>query len=138
MDPISATSGLIALTSWTEIVLTYVEDITNAPADVRHVFEELTTIHHMLQALEQANGTEIVKSLTFSNGPFEQLRLVLERLESKLRPSAGTPQISSKSLGWGFNKTETKELLSTLERQKSLFSLAIQRDQLYPMSHKLF
>jgi len=54
----------------------------------------------------------------------------LKRLEKKLVPSKGWKKVST-TITWPFQKEEVKELLDTIERQKTLLILAQQNDHLY-------
>jgi len=68
--------------------------------------------------------------LNAPNGPLIQLRKTLELLVEKLVPGSRIQQIA-KALKWPFDKTEINEILGTIERLKSLFSLAMQNDHMY-------
>ena len=59
----------------------------------------------------------------------EQFKRALEQLASRLEPSKG-PKMVGKALAWPFQTEEIKEILSTIERQKSLFDLALQNDHM--------
>lgn len=70
-----------------------------------------------------------IRSLKTSNGPLEQFKRALELLVAKLAPSNRLIQLAQ-SLKWPFDRVEVAEILKTLERQKLLFSLAMQNDHL--------
>jgi hypothetical protein len=62
-------------------------------------------------------------------GPLEQFKGALEQLASRLEPSKGVKKVG-RALTWPFQTEEIKEILSTIERQKSLFDLALQNDHM--------
>lgn len=70
-----------------------------------------------------------IGSLNIPSGPLEQLTKALEQLERKLVPSRRLKQIS-KPLLWPFSKEEVNEIVSTIERQKTAFNLAISNDNM--------
>src|SRR5450755_1600435 len=70
------------------------------------------------------------RSLAVANSPLAQFQSALERLSAKLAPARGMSK-AGKSLIWPFNKVEVMEILSTIERQKTLFMLALQNDHVY-------
>ena len=70
-----------------------------------------------------------IRSLKTSNGPLEQFKGALELLVAKLAPTNRLKQLAQ-SLKWPFDRAEVADILKTLERQKLLFSLAMQNDHL--------
>ena len=74
-----------------------------------------------------------VRSLSGPNGPVDQFRRLLEQLSSRLAPGKGKKKGLSelgRSLAWPLKKEEIKAILGAPERQKSLFHLALQNDNL--------
>ena len=70
-----------------------------------------------------------MKSLNVPTGPLEQFKIALEHLASKLAPVDGLRKVG-KALAWPFQKTEIQDILNMIERQKSLFNLALQNDHM--------
>lgn len=60
-------------------------------------------------------------------GPLEQFKAALEQLASKLASVKGLKKVE-KNLIWPFQEQEVTEILSTIERQKSLFALIVIND----------
>ena len=84
------------------------------------------------QAQQAEDGDEwssTLLSLNAADGPIQQFRKALERLEHKLAPVRGVKKVG-KAFVWPFEKAEIQSILSTIERQKSLFSLARQNDHI--------
>jgi hypothetical protein len=74
-----------------------------------------------------------VLSLNGPNGPIDQFKRLLEQLASTLVSGQGRKKGLNefgRTLAWPFKKDEINGLLSALERQKSLFHLALQNDNL--------
>lgn len=145
-DPLSITASVIAVLQLTQQVIQYVVDAKNASDDRNRILTEITSAHSFLFLLKdkaeksatQWDNTlyETMRALDGPNGPLEQFKDALERLASKLRPRQGLKKLG-KALSWPFEKSEIKGILDTIERQKSLFSLALQNDHMYVISSVL-
>ena len=61
------------------------------------------------------------------NGPLEQLQQALLRIVAKIEPADGIRKIG-KHVRWKFEKAEIDEILSRIERLKSLINLALSND----------
>ena len=75
---------------------------------------------------------ETIKSLNVTGGPLEQFKATLECLATKLRPAEGLKKVG-KALTWHFQKGEVDDLLSTIDRLKSQFNLALQNDHMFAL-----
>lgn len=134
MDPLSITAGIIAVLQFTETVIQYLDDAKGANEDRNRIRSELYGVLGMLyilrnRATDDEPGSLILHSLATPNGPIEQFKVTLELLANRLAPSKGWKKVGA-VITWPFPKKEVKELLDTLERQKSLFILAQQNDHL--------
>ena len=82
-----------------------------------------------MDQIKEAEGDDTwsasLRSLKTPGGPLEQFRVELQRVACKLERVAGVKKFG-KAITWPFQKEEVKEILSTIERQKSLFSLALE------------
>lgn len=127
------TTGIITLVQFTGTVIGYLRDVNDSSNDRKKVLEELSMTHYiLLQLKEQTQGdpdtwTATIQSLADKDGPIDQFNKTLKLVESKLEAGTGLKKIG-KALKWTFQKNEVQTLLSTLERQKSFFSLALQND----------
>ena len=138
MDPLSITASITALLQLTSTVIQYVNGVKGAAEDRRKVSSELAGVKSILRNLQdEADRDEqddqwssICESLNTPGGPLEQLRKALERLSSKLAPSATGLKKIGKAISWPFQKEEVKEILSSIERQKALLNLARQNDHM--------
>ena len=137
MDPISVSASIIAVLGLTGTVIQCLNAVKDAPEDRKRILSELCGINSMLYTL-QGKATEAqhdrswsrtLHSLCMPNGPIMQFKIILERLAKRLEPSKGLKKVGA-VITWPFQKGEVKELLNTLERQKTLFILAEQNDHL--------
>lgn len=135
-DPLSITASIIAIIQLTQQVIGYVIDVKNSSDDSKRILNELASAHTFLFLLEdkaKRSGTQwdkTMRSLVTPNGPLEQFKNALELLASKLGPRKGLKKVK-KALSWSFQKREIKEILGTIERQKTLFILALHNDHMY-------
>ena len=145
-DPLSITASIVALLQLTQQAIQYVIDVKDAGGDRNRILTEITSAHGFLFLLQdktkksepQWDNTfyKTMTALSAPNGPLEQFKHALERLASKLRPREGLKKFG-KALSWPFEKREIKDILDTIERQKSLFSLALENDHMYVISSVL-
>ena len=135
MDPLSVSAGIVALVQLTSTVVHYLSEVKDGPKELQKLRLEIPSLLNILFRLQdQANQAEQDDSflpnlglLNGTDGPFEQLRTVLEKLAAKVAPTEGLGKLR-KTLKWPFDKKEIHEILNTIERQKTLFNLALQND----------
>ena len=133
MDPLSVSAGIIAVLQLSSTVFGYLKDATEATGDRKRLLDEVTSLHFLLfplvDQMKEAEGDDTwsasLRSLKTPGGPLEQFRVELQRVASKLERVAGVKKFG-KAITWPFQKEEVKEILSTIERQKSLFILALE------------
>ena len=58
-------------------------------------------------------------------GPFDQLKLELKRMATKLEPPSGMFKKADKVLRWHFSKDDVKKHFDRIERIKSLLQLGL-------------
>jgi len=131
-DPLGTTASIVAVLGLTDTVVKYLNDVKDASEDRKKILLEISNAHGLLYTLKdlaerQPSGN--VKSLDVPNGPLAQFKSALERLAVKLAPVTGRKKIE-KALGWPFQKEDVADILRTIERQKSLFILALQEDHM--------
>ena len=137
MDPLSDSASIVALLQLTSTVIKYLTNVRNGPKELQRLRLEVSSVLSILFMLQgQADEAKqddlfpsTLDSLNVPNGPFDQFHAALERLASKLAPAKGWRQIGV-AFTWPFEKEEIREILNTIERQKVLFSLARQNDQI--------
>jgi hypothetical protein len=131
-DPLSITASIIAVLQLTNAVVSFLKDIKGGSEDRVRLRDEIWSTISLLEMLkyrveEAETGDRHSRwdqklSLV---GPLNQLKHLLEKLVSKLAPANRLERTIQKIM-WPFDKNELKEILLTIERQKALFSLAIQ------------
>ena len=137
MDPLSVSASIATLLQLSSTVLGYLSDIKCGPEGLQKLRLEVCSILPILSVLqdeaEQAKSggrrCSTLLSLDVSNGPIQQFRAVLERLETKLAPLKDWKKVG-RTFTWPFGKEETLGILGTIERQKLLFTLARQNDHI--------
>ena len=137
MDPLSVSASIIALLQLSSTVIGYLSDVKGGPRELQKLRLEVCSILPILSILqdeaEQAKSggswSSTLLSLDVPNGPIQQFRVALERLETKLAPVKGWKKVG-KAFNWPFEKEEILGILSSIERQKLLFTLARQNDHI--------
>ena len=136
-DPLSLSASIIAILSLSATIVQYLNNVKTATKDRQSILHEVASATYLLTLFkdlaEQAQWGEAwsvtVASLATPNGPLEQFKMALERLATKLKPLSGIQKVR-KAFDWPFEKEEVKDILGIIERQKTLFSLAIQNDNM--------
>lgn len=135
MDPFSLTANIIAVLQLCGTVIGYLSDVKDASKDCYSILLEVSSVTGLLYALRDLIDRDIgdgyldvARSLAVPYGPLDQFKTTLEKLSKQLQPATGVRK-AARVLRWPFKKEEVKDLLSTIERQKTLFSLALQNDQ---------
>ncbi len=143
MEAIGFASALISLVEATATVISYLNDVKNAPAERTQLLKELTSLNIFLGTLNSLTvqiATEpdastdewlaTVRALDVPDGPFRQLNSLLEDLKRKLAPEGHrtfTTRLAERIM-WKFSKEDVKDMLKKVERVKSLVMVAVQQD----------
>ena len=135
MDPLSLSASIIAVLQLTKGVISYLNDVRIAYDDRTMILSELQSAQGILyilrdkatQAQQGDTWSTTLLSLCGPKGTLDQFKTTLELLEKKLTPSHRRKKIGT-TISWPFQKGEIRELLHTIERQKSLLDLALQND----------
>ena len=140
MDPLSAaglTASVITVIDFTAKVISYLHSMKDASKERVRCAIEASNIFNLLtnlsSRLEEASPRDpwftAVRALATDNGPLDQFKAVLEQLMSKLTPADGLRRIG-KALVWKIEKGEVMDILSRIERFKSLIQVALEMDHL--------
>jgi hypothetical protein len=139
MDPLSVTASIIAIVQLTGVIVGYLNDVKGASKDRARCAIEVSNVSNLLVTLiyrvDETSSNESwyaeVQALAATNGPIDQYKSALERLQSKLLPtgSSGLKKIGS-ALTWKFSKEEVADILAKIERLKSLTQIALEMDHL--------
>lgn len=140
-DPLSTIANVLAVLKLTAVATQYIKEVKQASSDRLRLRDELRSATCLLEMLrdrledsEDAEGSDAetlkplsIASLEGGDGPLELFKRVLEDIINKLTPQNRLSR-AAQSLTWPFNKKEVTELISTLERLKSHFTLVMQND----------
>ena len=136
-DPLSVTASIIAVLQLTASVVRYLNAVRGAAEERAKLVTEIGStagILHILKDLSDRDADSesqlaATRSLCVSGGPLDNFKAALNEIAAKV--SRGK-RINNTVMGfiWPFQKGEIKEILARLERQKSLFGLALQGDEI--------
>lgn len=141
MEPLSAVASVATILKSVGTVICYLNSVKDAPQERTRLLVEISTISGLLTTLKdlavesEQKGMALtsVRALDVPFGPLAQFKIVLEQIAVALSPGRGVKKFG-KVLTWPFKKEEVRELLDVIERQKSLFILALQKDNVYAIS----
>ena len=133
MEPLGATASVVSLLHLVGAVIKYLSALKDASDDIKHLVLELCTIRGLLSTIKDlvTEGSVFHESLGGHDGLFSQIESLLQSLASKIEPtSTTTAHKLVQKLRWPLRKEEVKDVLLSIERQKTLLSLALQNDQM--------
>jgi hypothetical protein len=139
MDPLSITASIVAVLQLTSIVIEYASSVKDSSKDRVQCANEALNLYNLLfqlrSRLEEANSNErwytAAGALTVKDGPFDQYKHALEQLlaVAKVTGAGGIKKIGN-ALLWKFSKEEVTNILSRIERLKTLVQIALEMDHL--------
>lgn len=132
MDPLSMAASIIGVLQLTAEVVKYINSATGATKERKHLREEVRACESILQLLkdeaddseEGKAWSETIQALESPGAPLGRLHIALGRVAAKLQPKERIKKVLA-DLKWPFNEQEIKEILTTIEREKSLLELAM-------------
>ena len=138
MDPLSVTASIIAIVQLTSDVIKHLNDVKDAPKDRARLTMEVSNLSNLLVTLncllEEGKSNEAwykeVNSLGVKEGPLDQYRDALEKLQLKVLGGKGLAKLGN-AIVWKFSKKEVASILARSERLKNLIQIALQMDHLY-------
>ncbi|MCJ1478158.1 hypothetical protein MMC13_006834 [Lambiella insularis] len=134
MDPLSLAASITALLQLTSTVVSFLNAVKAASKDRARIAIETSNMYALLTVLkyrvEEARLEDpwytTIRTLAVENGALDQYHSALKLLASKLDTRSGTKL--GRALMWKFDKVEVAEILSKIERLKSLINLALTND----------
>ena len=137
-DPLSISASIVTVLQLAKDVIGYLNDARNAPKDRQRLRDEISSTAYYLYMLKDAaeraaRSDEIPPSITSlfgDQGPLKQFQSALEQLTAKLIP-VGRFKGPACCLIWPFERSHIDQILASIERQKGLFTLALQTEDLY-------
>lgn len=130
-------ASIIAVLQLSAKVLTYLNDVKDAPRDRTQCAVEILNLCSLLYKLrdhvEKGDPMQpwytAVQGLAVKNGPLDQFKQALETLQTKMT-DGGRLKKAGEALVWKFKKEEVARILDRIERLKSLVEIALQMDHL--------
>jgi hypothetical protein len=142
MDPLSITASIIAVLQLTTKVLSYLNDVKDAPKDrmqcaieTSNVYNLLLNLRFRLEESTSRQGSSVepwytaVRALAVEEGPFDQFKSALHELQAKLT-DGGRLKKARDALTWNVDKREFDKIFGRIERLKSLVEIALKMDHL--------
>ena len=128
MAELGIAASITSILQFSSAVIQYLVDVKNASKDRQKLILEIGSVTGLLFLLqdlaERAQWADpwlaSIRALGVPHGPLAQFKGAMERLASKLR--------LGNRWAWPFEKKEIDNVLQTIERQKTLFALALQND----------
>lgn len=135
-DPLSITSGIIAVLQLASAVVQYLNAVKDASDDRQKLTMEIGSVTGFLYLLKdsaeksiaQSAPSSTLSSLCVPSGPLTLFGEELNQLATKLAPAHGRFRKAAKALRWPFQKSEIASIFSRIERLKTMFGLALSND----------
>lgn len=140
MDPLSLSAGIIAVLQLSGTLVSYLNSVQSATKDQAYLAVEVSNLYSLLTALkyrvEEAFASDpipkdpwftAVSILGTEDGPLDQTEKALERLANRIEPVRGVKKVVRQLL-WKLEQAECLDILSKIERLKSLINLALTND----------
>lgn len=136
-DALGIAASIIALLQASGAVVQYLKSSKDANKDIQALKIEVINVRGLLFSLkdllpepesDEDSLLPVFESLGGQDGPLKQFEMILAELALRLGPKEGLKK-TGQPLSWHF-KDDIKSLIGTVERYKTLFSLALQNDQL--------
>jgi hypothetical protein len=136
-DPLSISASIIALLQASGTLVRYIKSAKDADKDIKAFQIEVINVRGLLFSLKDLlpdteSGEEsllpVFECLGGQDGPLKQFEVILGDLITQLQPKDGLKK-AGQLLCWHFKKEDIKNLIGIVERYKTLFSLALQNDQ---------
>ena len=133
-DPLSVTASIIAVLQLTGTLIRYLGNVQDATGYKTRLLLEVSGAKGVLETLrdlsqESVQGDPILSTLGLLVEPLKHHESTLRKLENALAPAQGLRKLG-KAFKWPFEKGEIMDILGNIERQKTLFGLALQADHL--------
>ena len=137
MDGLSGAASIIAVVQIAGSVITYLNDVKNAPKECRKCVVEISNSNTLLLKLDlwlsESNSEDPwyveVHALAIKDGPLDQYKQALQHLLTQVEPKNKVQKLAN-VLTWNFIKEEVAGVLARMERLKSLVSIALEMDHL--------
>lgn len=137
MDPVTITLSITALLKLTKDVVLYIKEAKDASDERKTFVRETSSLSGMLNTLvEFINDCDpsnewfrAISELAAQGGPLDQFSHTLQALKFKVKPTSGLRKVGQ-ILAWKQVKENVHDLLSQVERLKSLTGMALDMDHM--------
>ena len=137
-DPLSIIASITAVLQLARCVVKFLSDLRDASAASNRILVEISSITGLLSTIEdlahEAESGEVwlatVALLNAPNGPLAQFASALTRVRTRLEPIVGLRR-AGRAIVWPLSKGEVTDILGAIERQKTLFIVAMENDHMY-------
>jgi hypothetical protein len=134
-DALGIAASIISVLQLAQTIIKYLQEVKDASDSRETLLQEIKSAVRILQTLAdldlKSEATLRRWSRTFDllRTPLGHFSASLSRLERRFAPSKGSARVKD-ALKWPFQVAEIKQVITSMERQKTLFILALQRDEL--------
>lgn len=137
-EGLSLAASIIAVTQLTQVtgqliasVCIYYGDVKRAPNEIQKLADELRSLSTVLAALKTyADKNQHSAALKELAGDLAECTQEFQELHTKLSKPKKEWKKLWRNLKWPFKKVGTLEIISRIERHKTLFSLALDVDHI--------
>ena len=143
MDPLSITLSITALLKLTKDVVIYVKEVKDHVDERRSFVRETSSLSGMLNTLVHFVNEDPDKSwlhatsdLLSRGGPFDQYSSALQSLKAKIVPGSSARMLTQVLL-WRNIKQDVQDVLSKIERLKTIVGIALDLDHMSVSSHPM-
>ena len=148
MDGLSAAGGVIAVIQISAQVYSlcqkYYLGVKDARQEIQRLSAELLTLqdvlHNVADLANSPNAANLsaIASLSKPDGPTDQCAAMLRDLQTKLESTSGSTnnpmrKYGLRALTWPLKIKELENALAAIQRNKSVFTLALAIDQTYEL-----
>ncbi|KAJ9133458.1 Ankyrin repeat domain-containing protein 50 [Pleurostoma richardsiae] len=135
MDGLSAAASIITVIQLISEVAGYIGSATGATKERKCLRQEVQACDDILQQIKDGADdaeegkawSKTIKILEEPGAPLGRLSIALQVVRSKLEPKRGGKLLTA--LRWPFEKQEVDNIISAIEREKALLSLALANDR---------
>ena len=138
-DPLSIIGAISSVVQISQVVVSYIKAAKGANSERQSLLVQINTTTALCQTLidsaeiDSSHWLNTLQSISQEEiGPLDNFKKTLKYLQRKLAPAEKTHNGRLESLGmslkWPFEQTRLRDILTEIERQKSLFNLALTND----------
>lgn len=134
-EALGVASSIISIIQLAQTVTRYLQEVRYASDARTKLLQEIEGAVKILETFtdldlkSEATLKRWSRTLDLMRTPLSQFSASLSRLERRFASSNGSAKVKE-ALKWPFQSAETQQVINSMERQKSLFQLALQRDEL--------